>query len=64
MPGHAMPVCLHLMDRAPSIKNLDLRVKNIFDLRVRNNDFCQKSHKNTKEFLSSDFKIAAKNDWG
>ena len=45
----------------PIIKTLDLRVKNIFPLRVGNNDFRQKSLENTKNFVSSDFKIAVNN---
>ena len=44
-----------------SIKTLDFRVKNSFDMRVGNQDFCRKSRKNTKEFLNSDFKMTAKN---
>ena len=47
-----------------SIKTLDFRDKNSFDLRVGNRDFRQKSHENTKEFLSSNFKMSAKNYWG
>ena len=48
----------------PSIKILDLRVKNSFDLRVGNSDFCQKSRENTNEFLSGVLKMAAKNNRG
>ena len=43
------------------IKTLDFRVKNSFDLRVGNRDFRRKLRENTKEFLSSDFKMTAKN---
>ena len=42
-----------------NIKTLDLRVQNCFDLRDGNRDFCPKTLENTKEFLSSDFKMAA-----
>ena len=45
----------------PSIKTLNLRVKNSFDIRVENLDFRRKSGRNTKELVKSDFKIAAKN---
>ena len=45
----------------PIIKTLDLRVKNSFPQRVGNRDFRRKSRENTKNFVSSDFKIAAKN---
>ena len=45
----------------PRTPKMNLRVKKSFDLRVRNRDFCHKSGGNTKEFVTSDFKIAAKN---
>ena len=45
----------------PIIKTLDLRVKNSFPPRVGNPDFRRKSRENTKDFVTSDFKMAAKN---
>ena len=54
----------NLKNETPSIKTQDLRVQNIFDRRVGNCDFQRKSRENTKEFLNSDFKIAAKTYWG
>ena len=41
----------------PIIKTLDFRVKKSFHLSVRNLDFCRKSLENTKDFLTSDFKM-------
>ena len=45
----------------PIIKPLDLRVKDNIPLRVGNHDFRRKSLENTKNFVSSDFKIAVNN---
>ena len=52
-----MPILFYTVGEPTRIRTLDFRVKINFNMR----DFRRKSCENTKEFLTSDFKIADKN---